>query len=85
MITKKIVAEKLAMYLQHRITLPALVDWAEYAVQEEEFNEHDTEVLMNIVSKIGLADVKAFGLTWEECESMLEMLGYRTRVEVIAQ
>jgi len=28
-----------------------------------EFDERDTDLLMNIVSKIGLADVKSFGLT----------------------
>ena len=26
----------------------------------------------------------AFGLTWEDCENLLDRLGYRTRVEVFA-
>ena len=84
MITKQSVAEKLAMYLQKRITLSSLVDWAERAVMDEEFDERNTDILMSIVSKIGLADVKSFGLTWEECEDMLEKLGYSAKVEVIA-
>ncbi len=85
MITKQIVVEKITSYLQHRITLSSLVDWAERAVMDEEFDEHDTDLLMSIVSKIGLADVKSFGLTWEECESMLIKLGYRANVNVVAQ
>lgn len=84
MITKKSVAEKLTQYLRHEITLPSLVDWAERAVQEEDFDEHDVDILMAIVSKIGLADVKTFGLTWEDCETMLEKLGYHITVEVTA-
>lgn len=85
MITKKSVAEKLTQYLRHEITLSSLVDWAERAVQEEDFDENDVDILMAIVSKIGLADVKAFGLTWEDCETMLKKLGYHITVEVTAQ
>jgi len=72
------------MYLQKRITLSSLVDWAERAVMDEEFDDRNIDVLMNIVSKIGLADVKSFGLTWEECENMLDKLGYFAKVEVKA-
>jgi hypothetical protein len=31
-----------------------------------------------------VADVRAFGLTWEDCENHLDRLGYCTRVEVFA-
>ncbi len=85
MISKQIVVEKITSYLQHRITLSSLVDWAERAIQEEEFYERDTDLLMSIVSKVGLADVRSFGLTWEECESMLIKLGYRANINVVAQ
>ena len=37
-----------------------------------------------VVSRIGVADVRAFGLTWEDCENLLDRLGYRTRVEGFA-
>ncbi len=33
LITKKIVADKIAAYLHHDITLAQLVDWAEHAIQ----------------------------------------------------
>jgi hypothetical protein len=31
-----------------------------------------------------LADVQAFGLTWEDCANILKQLGYDARVEIIA-
>ncbi len=37
-----------------------------------------------VVSRLGLADVRAFGLTWDDCEELLERLGYRARVEIVA-
>ena len=42
----------------------------------------ETEDLSEVVSRLGVADVRAFGLTWEDCENLLGRLGYRTRVEV---
>ena len=59
MITKKIVAGKLSGYLHHRISLAELVDWAENSIKDEQFDEEETSLLMEVVSKIGLADVKA--------------------------
>ena len=82
MITNHTVAEKLSEYLSHRLTLAALVDWAEQAMMEEEFEEAQLEMLRDIVSRIGLADVRAFGLTWEDCEAFLSRLGYQAHVEV---
>jgi hypothetical protein len=37
-----------------------------------------------VVSRLGVADVRAFGLTWEDCENLLARPGYRTSVEVFA-
>ncbi len=79
-ITPPMVAERLTGYLQHRLSLAELVDWAERAVQEGVMDK----ALMEIVARIGTADVPAFALTWEECETFLSRLGYRTRVEVQA-
>lgn len=31
---------------------------------------------------VGVADVRAFGLTWEDCEALLGQLGYKARVEI---
>ena len=81
-ITRQKVAQKLIDYLQHRITLAELVDWAEQAMMEAEFEERDFETLRDIVSRLGLADVRAFGMTWEDCEEFLSRLGYRVNVTV---
>ncbi len=79
-ITRKDVAQKIIDYLHHRITLAELVDWAEYIMMEGDFESHDFETLRDIISKLGLADVKAFGMTWEDCEYFLSRLGYQSRV-----
>jgi hypothetical protein len=77
-------AKKIAAYLHHEITLAQLADWAEDAVREGEFAEGDMEALRLVVPRLGVADVRAFGLTWEDCEQLLARLGYRARVEVLA-
>jgi len=82
MITREQVAEQLRQYLQHQIALEALVDWAEEAMREGEFDPEYFDVLRDIISRLGVADVKAFGLTWEECEEMLARLGYQTKIEI---
>jgi hypothetical protein len=84
LVTKQTTAQKLTAYLHHELSLAQLVDWAESAILDGEFAEQDVEALRFVVSRLGLADVRAFGLTWEDCESLLERLGYRTRVEVFA-
>ena len=82
MITRHVVAAKLTDYLHHHLTLEELVEWAEQAMMEGEFDESDFEALRDIISRLGLADVKEFGLTWEDCEDFLSRLGYEVRVEV---
>jgi hypothetical protein len=84
LVTKQTVAQKLAAYLHHELSLAQLVDWAETALLDGEFTEQDLEALRFVVSRLGVADVRAFGLTWEDCESLLDRLGYRARVEVFA-
>ena len=59
-----------------------MVDWAETAMMDEEFEEEHCELLRDIISRIGLADVRAFGLTWEDCEDFLSRLGYKVSVTV---
>ncbi|MBI1864775.1 MAG: hypothetical protein HYR98_03445 [Nitrospirae bacterium] len=83
-VTRRTAAEKLAGYLHHDLSLEALVDWAESAMMEGEFEEEDLNVLRDVVARLGLADVRAFGLTWEDCEQMLKGLGYAVRVEIEA-
>jgi len=82
MLTRQIIAQKLKDYLQHNMTMAQLVDWAESAMMNEELEEEYCELLRDILSRIGLADVRAFGLTWEDCEDFLARLGYTVRVSV---
>jgi hypothetical protein len=81
-ITRKDVARKIADYLHHQITRQGLVDWAENMMMEADFESHDLEALRDVVSRLGLADVKSFGMTWEDCEYFLSRLGYQARVVV---
>ena len=79
---QKQVAQKLIDYLYHRMTVAELVNWAEFAMMEADFEGQDFEMLQDIVSRLGLADVKAFGIMWEDCEDFLSRLGYRVSVTV---
>jgi hypothetical protein len=83
-ITKKTVADKIAAYLRHEITLAQLVDWSERALLDGEFAERDAQALSSVIARLGVADVRAFGLAWEDCEELLRKLGFSTRVEVVA-
>ncbi len=84
LITKQTVAERIAAYLHHKSTLAQLVDWAENAMMEGEFSEVEIETLRRVISRLGVADVRAFGLTWEDCEQLLQELGYSARVDIVA-
>ena len=81
-ITRQIAAEKIADYLHDKLSQAELVDWAECAMMDAEFNEADTEVLSDIIGRLGLADVAEFGLRWQDCEEFLRRLGYRATVIV---
>jgi len=82
MITREQVAAQVRAYLLHELTASELVEWAEDAMQEEEFESGYFEEIRDIVARIGVMDVRAFGLTWEECEDMLQRLGYQTSIEI---
>ncbi len=81
-VTSKMVAEKLTSYLHHELALAALVDWAENIMMDGDFDEGNYEILRDIVSRLGVADVKTFGITWEECENFLNQLGYSVSIQV---
>lgn len=83
-VTRKIVADKLTAYLHGSLSQPELVNWAENAMMDSDFEERDAELLADIVGRLGLADVAEFGLRWEDCENFLRKLGYRAHVEVQA-
>jgi len=83
-ITKKTVANKLAAYLRHDLALGDLVNWAEGAMQDGIFDARDSKAISYVVARLGVADVRAFGLTWEDCEKMLKALGFSARVDIVA-
>ena len=71
---------KLGGYFDHRITLAALVDWAEDAMQEGALADPGAALLRDVVARLGVADVRAFGLTWEDCEELVRRLGFRAEI-----
>ena len=83
MITREDVAEIVGKYLRHELSIEELVDWAETAMMEGEFDGEYFDDIRNVVARLGLADVRAFGLTWEDCDKLLGTLGYSTRVEIV--
>lgn len=84
-ITRQMLAEKIAGYLHHEIQLSQLVAWAESAMMDAGIDdERDARAITDVLARLGLADVRAFGLTWDDCEALLARLGYTARVEIVA-
>ncbi|MCS6910983.1 MAG: hypothetical protein NZM11_10525 [Anaerolineales bacterium] len=84
MITRETVRSRISAYLNHQLSLEELVDWAERALLDEAVEERDAVVLRDVVARLGLADVRQFGLTWEDFSTLLARLGYITEVRVVA-
>jgi hypothetical protein len=83
-ITRETVACMLAAYLHHEISLHDLVDWAQWAMIEEELEGVYHDVIRDVVARLGLADVRTFEWTWEDCETILKRLGYDIHIEIVA-
>ena len=81
-ITRQIVVDQMADYLNGKVSQAELVDWAECAMMDADFEEADTEVLSDIVGRLSSADVAEFGLRWQGCKEFLRRLGYRATVRV---
>ena len=81
-ITAELLAEKITRYLQKRISLPQLVDWSENMVMEADYAEKDFEPIREILARLGVADVKEFGLSWDDCYDFLNRLHYQVEVRV---
>ena len=71
-LTREAVAHKLVAYLHHEIPLDALVAWANIVIMEADFEEAHYDVIRDAVARLGLADVQAFELTWEDGVSILK-------------
>jgi len=84
-VTRQIVADKIADYLHGKVSQAELVDWAEGTMMDADFDETDTDLLTDIVGRLGLADVAEFGLRWQDCEEFLRRLGYRAKVIVSSE
>ena len=85
MITRQIVADKIADYLHGKLSQAELVDWAEGAMMDADFEVNDVDLLADIVGRLGLADVAEFGLRSQDCEEFLRRLGYRAKVIVSSE
>ena len=48
------------------------------------FDEKDAATISAVVARLGVADVRAFGLNWTDCEELLATLGFSARVEIVA-
>lgn len=85
LVTRQSVADRLGAYLRHELSLSALVDWAESALMNNEFDPAHLTTIRNAVARIGAADVRTFGLAWEDCEQLLSQLGYSAQVNIVAR
>ncbi len=83
LITKNNIADMLMKYINREIDVAGLIDWAEEMLKEADFESANFELIRDILSRIGLADVREFGLTLDDCYDYLHKLGYDVKVEVL--
>jgi cobyrinic acid a,c-diamide synthase len=67
LITPKTVAEKLSAHLRRELSLDRLVAWAESAMMDGAFDPTYLPTIRDVVARIGVADVRAFDFTWDDC------------------
>jgi len=79
-ISREVLADQLTGYLNDRISLSELVSWAEDAMMDGQIADGDYDVVRDAIARLGLADIAAFGLTWEEARAILISLGYRPKL-----
>ena len=81
-LTRELLTEMLMRYINREIDLSSLVRWAEDMLREADFDDKNFELIREIVAHIGLADVREFGFTWDDCYEYLHKLGYDVKVEL---
>jgi len=81
-ITAEILAEKITDYLLRQISINELVDWSENMIMEAEYSDKDFESIREILAHLGVADVRQFGLSWDDCYEFLDRLGYQLDIKV---
>jgi len=82
-LTRKALADMLIKYINRKIDLKTLVYWAEEMIKEADLESGNFELIREILARIGLADVREFGLTWDDCYDYLHRLGYDVKVELL--
>ncbi|MBI5194933.1 MAG: hypothetical protein HZA10_01270 [Nitrospirae bacterium] len=82
-LTKTSLADMLIKYINRKIDLLSLVDWAEEMIRESDFENSSFELIREILARIGVADVREFGLTWDDCYNYLHKLGYDVKIELV--
>jgi hypothetical protein len=82
-LNRQIVAQHLGDYLKGQTSLSTLVDWAEIAIMEGDLEPGNEKLLMQLLGRIAAADVKEFGLLWEDCEDIMQQLGFIIKVDVL--
>lgn len=82
MLTRQIIAQHLSDYLNHRSSLAVLVDWAEKSIMQGGAEKNYEKPIMRALGRIAAADVKEFGLLWEDCDDIMKQLGYEVKVDL---
>jgi hypothetical protein len=75
------VADKIAAYLRHDLTVAQLVEWADQACTQGQFAESDAAVVASVLNRINTPEVRAFGLGCTDCEQLLRELGYSAQLD----
>jgi len=66
------------------LSLTELVDWAEQSLMNGSYEDDTSHTIRNALSQLGLADVKAFGLEWRDCEAIMQNMGFKLEVKALA-
>lgn len=80
-ITREVLAQKLKNYLSGEEQLEQLISWSEDIMMDGEIAPQDFDLIRDIIARLGVSDVASFGLSWEELNTMINRLGYKTRLE----
>ena len=84
-ITKEEVVNKLLSYLNRSVNLEELVDWAESAICEAEYDERDFELIREATKLVLFWNPDRYGLSWDDCYNYLSQLGYQVKVTIFAK
>lgn len=82
MVTKELVKQKIVEYILLKSSLEQLVSWAENSFMSEELDEKDAKLLSDILSQIGVSNVRNFGIQWHEWKEILWKLGYEMKIDL---